>query len=85
MSSLKSNKHPMRDLIYFFNLKKLATKGHRLRVESYGEQFHKSKNGEFDVKDKEYRQKAECLQRHRHGSIIDRRFVPNARKTIYQE
>jgi len=50
-------------LIYSFNLKKSATKAHRLLVETYGdaaiserschEWLQKFKNSEFDVKDKE--------------------------------
>ena len=50
-------------LIFFFNLKKSATKAHRLLVETYGEAalsekscrgwFQKFKNGEFDIEDKE--------------------------------
>ena len=64
MSSLEPNKRHLRELlIYFFNLKKSAAEAHRLLVETYGdaalserscrELFHKFKNGEFDIPDKE--------------------------------
>jgi len=58
------NKRHLRELlIYSFNLKKSATKAHRLLVEAYDdaatserschEWLQKFKNSEFDVKDKE--------------------------------
>ena len=64
MSSFEPNKRHMQELlIYLFNLKKFATKAHRLLVETYGEAalserscrewFQKFKNGEFDIEDKE--------------------------------
>jgi len=64
MSSFKSNKRHLQELlIYFFNLKKFAAEAHRLLVKVYGdaalserscrEWFQKFKNGEFDVEDKE--------------------------------
>lgn len=64
MSSFEPNKRHLRELLIdFFNLKKSAAEAHRLLVEAYGEAalserscrewFHKFKNGEFDVEDKE--------------------------------
>ena len=63
MSRFEPNKRHLRELvIYLFNLKKSAAEAHRLLVERYGEValserscrkwFQKSKNGEFDIKDK---------------------------------
>ena len=64
MSSFELNKRNFRELlIYFFNLKKSASKAHRLLIETCGEAtliergcrewFQKFKNGEFDIEDKE--------------------------------
>ena len=64
MSSFEPNKRHLREhLIYFFNLKKSTTEGHRLLVEILGEAainerscrewFQKFKNGKFDIEDKE--------------------------------
>lgn len=58
--------------MHFFNLKKSGAKLHHLFVEvsskaalsetSYREWFYKSKNGKFDVKDKECRRTASSYE-----------------------
>ena len=77
-------------LIYFFNLKKYAAGAYRLLAETYSEAalsersrrewFQNFKNGAFDIEDKEHR-KAGSVRRRGNGSIIGKRFVPNARRT----
>ena len=63
MSSFEPYKCHLRELIYFFNLKKSAAEVHQLLVETHGEAilserschewFQKVKNGEFVIEDKE--------------------------------
>ncbi|GBP68000.1 Mariner Mos1 transposase [Eumeta japonica] len=64
MSKFEPNKRHLRELlIYFFNLKKSAAEAYRLIIEAHNEAalsertcrkwFHKVKNGDFDVEDKD--------------------------------